>query len=414
VPKTLAQYHNKILIRNDLDKHPIEPRRSPVITSPDVRVLIDYRPALRTRSGAGEYVHELARALLAAHGPQSAANGLDLTLFSSSWKDRLDRHDPELAGADTVDCRVPVRALNFAWHRLGWPPAETLTRQRFDVTHSMHPLLLPARGAAQVVTIHDLNFLAHPEWTRGEIRRDYPALVRAHAHRADHIIVPSQFTAAEVERRLEVTPARVSLCPPGAPAWRPLEHPPSDGGYVLFFGTLEPRKNLGALLDAYERLLARHYTPPPLVVAGSATDAAREWIERMDRPPLDRVVRHIGYVRPNDRRQLYEGARVLVQPSFEEGFGMPVLEAMTLGVPVVAANRGSLPEVLGGAGVLVEPDDPDALASALERMIEDAAHAAECAAKGVRQAATFRWDATARRVYGVYRQAIERRRCGSA
>ena len=100
--------------------------------------------------------------------------------------------DLKLAGATIIDRRVPVKVLNFAWHRLEWPAAETLARAQFDVTHSSHPLLLPARDAAQVVTIHDLNFLAHPERTRAEIRRDYPALVRSHAQRADRVVVPSR------------------------------------------------------------------------------------------------------------------------------------------------------------------------------------------------------------------------------
>jgi glycosyltransferase involved in cell wall biosynthesis len=379
-----------------------------------VRVLVDYRPALRIRSGVGEYTHELIKALLNMSRLGIAGLSLELTVFSSSWSDRLDGGDPDLAGAVTIDRRVPVRALNLAWHRLGWPPAEALTGRAFDVTHSLHPLRLPARKAAHVVTIHDLTFLAHPEWTRGEIRRDYPVLARAHAHRADHIIVPSRFTAAEVVRCLEVPPARISVCSPGAPDWRPRERPPSGRGYVLFLGTLEPRKNVGALLDAYERLLARRSTPPVLVLAGHAPDAARGWLERIGRPPLAGVVRHIGYVHPDERRSVYEGASVLVQPSFEEGFGMPVLEAMTLGVPVVAADRGSLPEVLGGAGVLVDPDQPEQLAAAIERMTEDEAHAGACAAEGVRRAAHFRWDATARHVYEAYLQAIEHRRCESA
>ena len=387
-----------------------------------MRVLIDYRPALRQRSGVGEYTHQLVKALLEAFPAGSPERRLDLTLFSSSWKDRVTLADGELAGASIVDRRVPVRLLNLAWHRLGWPPVETLTGRSFDVTHSLHPLRLPSRAAAYVVTIHDLDFLAHPERTRAEIRRDYTALARDHAHRADGIIVPSQFTAGEVERLLAVPSDRISVCPPGAPDWAPRDRLPADGGYVLFFGTLEPRKNIGSLLDAYERLIAgpakagRHTSGnhasgnvPHLVLAGQATEDSRPWIDRIARAPLRGVVRHIGYVDPSARRELYEGARLLVQPSFEEGFGLPVLEAMTLGVPVIAANRGALPEVLGDAGLAVDPEQPAQLASALERMIDDEAFAAACAAKGVLRARQFRWDLTARRVYETYRMAIERR-----
>jgi glycosyltransferase involved in cell wall biosynthesis len=386
-----------------------------------VRVLIDYRPALRERSGSGEYTHQLVKALLAAYPAAGPSRALELTLFSSSWRDRLTP-SPDLAGAATVDRRVPVRLLNLAWHRLGWPPAETLAGGTYDVVHSPHPLLLPARAAAQVITIHDLNFLTHPERTRAEIRRDYPALARDHAHRADAVLVPSAYTAGEVERLLGVPRERMAICPPGAPDWTPRPPAPKDG-YVLFFSTLEPRKNVGGLLDAYERLLgsakaspygaevARGFQPsvPELVLAGRATDEAKPWLDRISRPPLRGAVRHIGYVDANDRRALYEGARLLVQPSFDEGFGMPVLEAMSLGVPVVAANRGSLPEVLGDAGLLVDPDQPADIAHAIARVLDDDAQAAACAEKGIARARAFRWDETAHRVYHTYRRAIERR-----
>lgn len=377
-----------------------------------MRVLIDYRPALRERSGSGEYTHQLATALLAAY-PATLSPALELTLFSSSWSDRLAA-SPNLPAAAAVDRRIPVRLLNLAWHRLGWPPVETLAGGAFDVVHSPHPLLTPSRAAAQVITIHDLNFLTHPERTRAEIRRDYPALARDHAHRADAVLVPSACTAGEVERLLGLPRERLTICPPGAPGWTPRAAAPKDG-YVLFFSTLEPRKNVAGLLDAWERLLsgpneAGHYRDlPELVLAGRATDEAKPWLNRINRAPLQGHVRHIGYVNAGDRRALYEGARLLVQPSFDEGFGMTVLEAMTLGVPVVAADRGSLPEVLGGAGVLVNPDQPADVAGGIARVLDDAGLGAACAAKGIARAAAFRWEDTAHRVFEMYRQAIERR-----
>jgi len=374
-----------------------------------VRVLIDYRPALRQRSGVGEYTHQLVKALLGTF-PKAV---LELTVFSSSWKDRLDIEQTDLAGVTAIDSRVPVRLLNMAWHRLGWPSAEGLTGCSFAVTHSLHPLILPSRAAAQIITIHDLDFLSHPERTHAEIRRDYPPLVRDHAHRADRILVPSQFTAGEVTRQLGVAAEKISVCSPGAPNWMPRAAPPTDG-YVLFLGTLEPRKNVGALLDAYERLSLRRYPLPRLVLAGKATDESRLWLERIARPPLDGAVRHIGYVEPASRRELYEGARLLVQPSFEEGFGLPVLEAMTVGVPVVAANRGALPEVVADAGMLVDPDKADEVAAGIDRMLTDEAYAATCAAKGVERARHYQWGTTARRVYEAYQLAVEHRQCASA
>jgi glycosyltransferase involved in cell wall biosynthesis len=373
-----------------------------------VRVLLDYRAALRERSGVGEYTHQLVRALTAPLPSGETRDDVDLTLFSSSWKDRVTR-TPELAAATIVDRRVPVTVLNFAWHRLQWPPAEMLAGGEYDVAHSLHPLMMPARRAARVVTIHDLNFLRHPERTRAEIRRDYPALARAHAHAADRVIVVSAFTAREVQERLDVPPDRISICSPGAPCWHPRDRRPADDAYVLFFGTLEPRKNVGALLDAYERLASRRRDLPPLVLAGKATGAAGPWLQRIARPPLAGLVRHVGYVDPRNRQALYAGARLLVQPSFEEGFGIPVLEAMTAGVPVVAADRGALPEVLGDAGALVDPDDPEAFASAIARMIDDRAASDAAVARGLVRARSFTWERTAQNVVAAYRAAIARR-----
>jgi glycosyltransferase involved in cell wall biosynthesis len=405
-----------------------------------VRVLIDYRPALRERTGVGEYTHELVKALVRAID----SGTLDLTVFSSSWKDRLRLDEPALNGIHVVDRRVPVRLLNLAWHRLGWPPVERLAGRAFDVTHSLHPLLLPSRAAAQVITIHDLSFLESPDPSRADVRRHYPALVHLHARRADRIIVPSQYVAGEVARRLNVPPEKIAPCHPGAPDWPARTSLPTSG-YVLFVGTLEPRKNVGALLDAYEQLLSRpanrlrqgpggqeaglYENPgagrygdpvagrgglPELVLAGKATPSSRPWLERIERPPLRGVVRHLGYVHAEHRRDLYAGARLLVLPSFDEGFGLPVLEAMAMGVPVVAANRGALPEVIGTAGLLINPDDPEELAAAIEHLLTDEAFAAECVSRGLARAREFRWDAMAERVVDVYRAAIEHRRCASA
>jgi glycosyltransferase involved in cell wall biosynthesis len=371
-----------------------------------VRILIDYRPALRERTGVGEYVHQLARALAA--GPD------ELTLFTSSWKDRPSAESvAELGGPVLIDRRIPVRLLTLAWHRLGWPPVESLCGRSFDVAHSPHPLLLPSSRAAQVVTIHDLHFLAHPERAGAEIRRDYPKLVRAHAHRADAVIVPSRYTASQVRQRLDVPPERVCVCPEGVPPeWTPAPAGAarSRDGYLLFVGTLNARKNVAGLLAAYEMLLPRHPCVPPLVLAGNSSPGAAPLLDRLTRPPLAGRVRHLGYVPASDRRRLYEGASVLVLPSFDEGFGLPIVEAMALGVPVVASNRGALPEIVEDAGLLVDPDDPAALATAIDQLLCDASSAAKLAERGSGRARAFTWSRTAELTRAAYEQAIERRR----
>jgi glycosyltransferase involved in cell wall biosynthesis len=367
-----------------------------------VRILVDYRAALRERTGVGEYVDQATRALI-----DTAPPGESLVLFSASWKDRLS--PAAVPRAHTADRRVPVRLLNLLWHRLEWPPVEWLAGAGIDVAQSMHPILLPTRRAARLVTVHDLDFLDHPERTRAEIRRDYPSLTPSHVQRADRVVVVSEHTAREVERRLHVARTRISVCPPGVPAWSRREAEPAEGGYVLFLGTLEPRKNVGLLLDAYERLLARRPDAPRLVLAGRVTPEAEPTVARARRPPLAGHVETLGYVQPNDRLPLFRGALAFVLPSHTEGFGMPAVEAMMAGVPVLAANRGALPQSVGSGGRLIDALDPDAWARALDELLGDAALRRRLSEDGRRHAEQFSWRSTALGLREAWALALEER-----
>jgi glycosyltransferase involved in cell wall biosynthesis len=364
---------------------------------PDLRILLDYRPALRERTGVGEYVHEIAAALTRQLGPSDA-----LTLFSSSWKDRLP--DGRVPGARVVDARVPVRFLNLAWHRLGWPPVERFAGPQ-DIAHSLHPLLMPARRARQIVTVHDLDFLDNPERTRGEIRRDYARLAPAHARRARAVVAVSHFTAGAVERRLGVPPDRIVICSPGAPTWKP-RAAPVPRGPILFMGTLEPRKNLGALLGAYARLREMDKAAPPLWLAGGVTEASAPWLRAIAEAPLRGHVTYLGYIQSDTRYDLYAQASMLVLPSHLEGFGMPVLEAMTAGVPVIVSRRGALPEVAGDAAQIVEPDDVAGLAAAMQRYLNEPASVSAATERGLERARQYSWDASARTLLAAYARVL--------
>jgi len=377
-----------------------------VVPSFGVRILVDYRPALRQRTGIGEYVHELVRALTRPGGPAAAD---EVALFTASWKDRPPPSvADELPRVRMVDRRVPTRPLTWCWNRLGWPPIEWLAGPA-DVVHAATPVAIPARRAASILTIHDLHFLRHPERTSAEMRRDFPGLVRRHASAAPAIVVSSAYTAADVERTLGVPPARIHLCPPGAPPWaeavrraRAAQAP----AHILFVGTLEPRKNVGVLLDAYERLRARAPGAPPLILAGGLPPTAARWQERAAQPPLAGHVRLTGYVSDAERQDLYARAHMLVLPSLDEGFGLPVLEAMASGVPVVVSSGGSLPEVAGDAASPVDPADVDGFAGAMARLL-DAGAARDASARGLARAASFSWDTCAARVRAAYAAAAE-------
>lgn len=378
-----------------------------MVPLPDVHVIVDYRPALRARTGIGEYVHELARALAA-----SAPPGERLTLFSSSWADRFM---PEVAvdipAAARVDRRVPVRALTWAWHRAGWPPIERLAGA-CDVVHSPTPLLVPARHAAQVVTVFDLHFLHAPAQTTGAVRRDFARLARDHVRRADHVLAGSAHAASLVGSELGVPSDRITTTPLGAPGWAAevrAARGRAVGSTILFLGTLEPRKNVGRLLDAYAALLARQPAAPPLVLAGRPTPAAADWLERLQTAPLAGRVRTLGYVDDETRRGLYRDARMLVLPSLDEGFGLTALEALACGVPVVASTAGALPEVVGDAGQLVDPHDTAAWTAALASLLDDRAALAQ-GAGGPARAAAFTWTAAAAATRRAYASAVNARR----
>jgi glycosyltransferase involved in cell wall biosynthesis len=380
-----------------------------------VRLLIDYRPALRERTGVGEFVHELAKALSdGARARVPLRTTPVVTLFTSSWKDRpAAALASEMPGATIVDVRVPVRGLVWAWNRLEWPPVEWLAGTH-DVVHSQTPLLIPSTRAAQVVTVHDLDFLRNPEQMSAEIRRDYPALARGHAARADAVIVSSQYAAAEVTRELQLPRARVHVCSPGRPPWsgEVLQRRRAPGqssgrdGHILFMGTLSLRKNVGTLLDAYARLRERVTDPPPLVLAGHRTAASAQWEERCAQPPLKGHVAITGYINAQQRMDLYAGAAMLVLPSYEEGFGLPVLEAMACGVPVVVSSRGSLPEVAGAAAAPIDPDDVDTFTEQMRALLDPAA-AASAAERGLIQASRYSWDACADAALRAYAAAME-------
>jgi glycosyltransferase involved in cell wall biosynthesis len=366
--------------------------------APIVRILLDYRPALVTRTGVGEYVHRLAEALV-----RTSAGRDSVTLFASSWKDRL--RAGTIPGAAVADSRIPARLLTSLWHRTAWPPVDRLAGGPWDIVQSSQPTLVPSRTGIRLTTAYDLDFLHHPERTQAEFAGRYAAHARRDAERADHVIAISAYTAGEVEARLGVPRSRITVCRPGRPAWPVrMAAPPASLGYLLFVGTLEPRKNVAGLLDAYGRLVSRYPQAPPLVLVGRTVAESAPVLARLGQHPFAGRVQHRGYIPDEERAALYAGATALILPSFFEGFGLPVLEAMTVGVPVIASDRGALPEVLGDAGLLVSPDDPEELATAMHRVATDVRLATTLGARGARRSLMFDWMASAatlREIYGA-------------
>jgi glycosyltransferase involved in cell wall biosynthesis len=331
------------------------------------------------------------------------------TLFTSSLRERWTQ---PVAGpnVDVVDRRIPVRALNFAWNRLGWPPIETVCGRDFDIVHSPHALLIPARRARRIVSIHDLFFFKHPEMTTGEVRRDYASLVTDHARRAQGIICPSEHTARDVERLLGVPRERICVTPYGVD--EAFRREPSVGqvegvlkrlkvprGSLLYVGSEEPRKNLDGLMGAYHALAARRPDIPPLVLVGPSPARSS------GRPGHPRVI-STGYLQTHEIRCLMSGCACLVLVSLEEGFGFTAVEAMAAGLPVVCSQGSSLSEVADGAAEFVDPRDMGSIVAGLDLVLGDPERARALRSLGLERSKVFDWQRTAEMTLDFYRKVM--------
>ena len=347
------------------------------------------------RAGVGNYCAELLRAL------PEAAPDLKLRLY-------LDA--PPRAGFPLNAAAADIRVLP----RRRWWTQRTLRRElRKDTPHAFFspitrlPLQCPCPAAA---VVHDLAFLSHPSsftWSRLIRAR----LQAAHVVRAaDVLVADSESTRREIERHYGATPGRVITAPLGCDAQ--FLHPPGPGlvamvrhelklsnQYLLYVGRIQPRKNLERLIAAFSQFRARHANSTcELVIAGDAG-----WLDASIRraaaqSPVRDAIRFLGYVPASNLPALLTGAQALALVSLWEGFGLPALEAMACGTPVIASNTSSLPEVVGGAGELVDPSDTDAIAKGLERVLLDDEHRATLSRMGRARAVGFTWAATASKV----------------
>jgi glycosyltransferase involved in cell wall biosynthesis len=282
-----------------------------------------------------------------------------------------------------------------------------------DVLHGLSYALPLAHVGAMVVTVLDLSFLRFPEYFNRGNRIYLSAMTRLAVRRARRVIAISEFTRTEIVRLLGVSPERVAVVHCGVDErFRPVRDPAvleafrRERGlperFILYLGTIEPRKNLERLLDAYARV--RRHLPHKLVLAGGRGWKAEGVYARIAALDLERDVLLPGYVPMEEQPLWYNGADVYVYPSLYEGFGLPPLEAMACGTPVVAARAASLPEVLGDAAVLVDPLSVDALSEALLRVASDADLRRTLGLAGVARAEHFTWTRTALQTLEVYRQ----------
>jgi len=350
----------------------------------DVRVAMDVTPAITGSTGVARYTADLRGAL--------GALGVEVAAFAIG---RGQRQAP----AATRHIHAPLRVVQRAWQFTGRPLAENLVGP-VDVVHSID-LVAPPTRRPLVVTVHDLVALELPDLHDDRARRQQEARLIDVA-RADVVIVPTAATAGSLAR-WGADVERVVVVPHGLPALgAPVPVSVPDGA-VLAVGTLSRRKGLDVLL----RAAAAMRRPAPVVLAGPIGDHAAALRHLIDELGIGERVMVLGAVDDRTLAGLYRAALALCFPSRAEGFGLPLLEAMAAGLPVVATDLEVIREVTDGAAVLTPPEDHLALAAVLDKVVADGALRSRLSAAGRLRAASFTWEAAASRTLGAYQRAAE-------
>lgn len=268
-----------------------------------------------------------------------------------------------------------------------------------DLFHGLNQRL-DRRYRRAITTFHDL-FVLTSEYSTPEFRQRFAQQARQAAQRADLIIAVSEFTASQVHDLLHVERSRLRVIPHGVrvpPIAGDIEREPM----MLFVGAIQKRKNVERLVDAFETTPAQW----KLVLAGSLGFAGDQILKRIDRSPRRTDIEVTGYIPGPDLERLYRRASIFAFPSLDEGFGIPVIEAMSRGLPVLTSNRSALPEVAGDAALLVDPLDCDAIAHGLRRLIEDETLRRELSRKGIERSAAYTWDRASKATWDVYMELL--------
>jgi len=359
------------------------------------------QPYFRAPGGIGTYLRNLVPALARRE------SGLELTLFHARFA-ASEPPEPWMRGFPVEELARSIRALYPGWDLLGRPRLPAALADA-DIVHATNPAAVPpiSRGQRLVVTVHDLAFLRFPSLFPRAWSFLYRLGLRAAVRRADAILTPSRNTAEDLlgrtrvePRKIHVTPLAAALPTSGADPDEVLRRLAIPEPYVLFVGTLEPRKNLVRLVRAYRRA-AGVGLPHTLVLAGPMGWHAEALRRELALEGPGRVVL-TGPLGAEDLDAVYRRADAFVYPSLYEGFGLPVLEAMARGVPTVASATSAVPEVTGDAAIGVDPRSVRDLARAIERVLSDADLARDLAARGRARAERFDWDETARLTLEVY------------
>lgn len=370
------------------------------------RIGIDYTSAVRQGAGIGRYTRHLIRALAELdHENRYVLFSAGRDHAGGSWPSNFARRE------------LPItdRHMAIIWQRLKLPaPIEWVTG-RLDLFHSPDFVLPPVRKAVTALTVHDLSFMRHPECSSPPLWEYLMDAVPRSVARADIVLADSECTRRDIIELLRVPDERVHVIYAGV---EPRFEPGSDEvaerialarydlrqPFILGLGTLQPRKNFPRLIRAYHLARQKYHLDHQLVIGGGPGWLYEDIYDTIHELGLQSDVRLIGFVEDVDLPALYRAASVFAFPSLYEGFGIPVLEAMGCGTPVVTSTASSLPEVAGDAALMVDPLDIEALAEALGRLINDGALRDDLRHKGFQRAERFTWQRSAQELLSIYHQ----------
>jgi glycosyltransferase involved in cell wall biosynthesis len=373
-----------------------------------MRIGIDGIPLATLKTGIGHYTLELAR------GVAQLAPENDFQLVAPVPLE-LETHADGNLPRNLRSVHAPTNALRRRWWTIGLPLY--VRQNRLDLFHGTNYNVPLWQRCPTVVTVHDLSLLLHPDTHREDLvlraRKRLPTMTRI----AAHVITDSESVRTEIREHLGV-PADKITAVPLAPRrmFRPVPEPEAreilrrlgvEDEFVLFVGTVEPRKNLLTLVQAFDEMLRATDQRPQLVIAGQKgwlTDKLYEYVEQSTL--RDRIM-FTGYLSDEDLRALYSSCRVSVYPSLYEGFGLPPLEAMACGAPVITSRIPVMMETSAGAARLVAPTDVEELAAALVELLTDEGERNELSAAGLRRAAEYTWERTAQQTLDVYGRVLK-------